>query len=155
MADMRRDLSAFRVSEAWPRRAERCCKVLAKLAQINIELAPSTNEKRENSNAHVVDFVEVTIPRYSTYEFKSHFRMLPEAFDVLQAWIEPHLPQERGFSNRTKLLATLWLLANKDRDISQTNRSEADRFAMNKGSLHRCVMLICRTLVANQGEVIQ
>ena len=39
-------------------------------------------EKELNPDAHVEHFVEVTVPRYTSYQFKLHFRMKPEVFEV-------------------------------------------------------------------------
>ncbi|KAK7474939.1 hypothetical protein BaRGS_00033826, partial [Batillaria attramentaria] len=47
-------------------------------------------------------------------------------------WIAPQLPKERTLTVEKKLLATIWMISNKD-----SYRDVADRFAINKGTLHQ------------------
>jgi len=61
-------------------------------------------------------------------------------------WVAPHLPAERGITSEKKLLATLWMVANKE-----SYRSVADRFGFNKGTLHRIVKSVSQTLVTLRG----
>ncbi|XP_070198716.1 uncharacterized protein [Littorina saxatilis] len=66
---------------------------------------------------------------------------------TLCQWVAPHLPPERSVTVEKKLLATVWLLANKE-----TYRGVADRFGMNKGGLHRIVMTVCQVLTELRGK---
>jgi len=40
------------------------------------------HRERTNPDAHIDNFVEVTVPRYTDWEFKGHFRMFPDTFEV-------------------------------------------------------------------------
>ena len=48
-----------------------------------------------------------------------------------------HFLKDRGIVPEKKLLATLWVLANQE-----SFRGVADRFDLNKGTLHRCAMQV-------------
>ena len=56
---------------------------------------------------------------------------------------------KRTVTIEIKMLSTVWLLSNLE-----SFRSVADSFGMNKGSLHRLVMSVCRTLTDLRGDVI-
>ena len=58
-------------------------------ASVNIflQLCQIAQKDDDNPDAHVKDFVEVTVPRYSDGQFRSHFRMFPAVFEVRNAYI--------------------------------------------------------------------
>lgn len=70
-------------------------------------------------------------------------------FQTLCEWIAPHLPAERTVSVEKKMLATLWVLSNKE-----SYRGVADRFGLSKGALHNVVSIACHALTSRRGDVI-
>lgn len=49
-----------------------------------------------------------------------------------------------------KILATVWLVSNKE-----SFRGVADRFGMNKGRLHHVVMMVCQLITQRRADVIR
>ncbi|KAK7474793.1 hypothetical protein BaRGS_00033974 [Batillaria attramentaria] len=107
-------------------------------------------KKERNPDARIENFVEVVVPKYSDNQFKEHFRMYPDAFEVLCQWLAPYLPTEKTLSHEKKLLATLWLLGNPE-----SYRGVADRFGIHKGTLHHIVHRVCDVLVDRRDETIK
>lgn len=63
-------------------------------------------------------YVEKTVPRFNTKQFRENYRMLPSTFELLENRLGPILTGNPGnkpcIPVRTQLLASLWLLATPD-----------------------------------------
>ncbi|XP_071576145.1 uncharacterized protein [Temnothorax nylanderi] len=63
-------------------------------------------------------YVENTVPRFNTKQFRENYRMLPSTFALLENRLGPILAGDTGnkpcIPVRTQLLASLWLLATPD-----------------------------------------
>jgi len=65
----------------------------------------------------VKNYVEVTVSRFNTQQFKRHFRMTPATYEKLEAKLNPVISLSRGkavIPVRKQLLGSLWLLATPD-----------------------------------------
>jgi hypothetical protein len=102
----------------------------------------------------VENYYEVTIPRYSPDDFKSHFRLTRETF---QSTCQ-RLSQTEEF-NKLKgpipnvekdLLMFLWYIGNLE-----SYRSMADRFETSKGSFHSVVKRMSSALAGIMPEVMK
>jgi hypothetical protein len=102
----------------------------------------------------VENYYEVTIPRYSPDDFKSHFRLTRETF---QSTCQ-RLSQTEEF-NKLKgptpnvekdLLMFLWYIGNL-----KSYRSMADRFGTSKGSFHLVAKRMSSALAGIMPEVIK
>jgi len=65
----------------------------------------------------VKNYVEVTVPRFNTQQFRRHFRMTPATYEKLEAKLNPVISLSRGktvIPVRKQLLGSLWLLATSD-----------------------------------------
>lgn len=63
------------------------------------------------------NYVEVTVPRFNTQQFRRHFRMTPATYKNLEAMLSPVLSLSQGkavIPIRKQLLGSLWLLATPD-----------------------------------------
>ncbi|XP_045106165.1 putative nuclease HARBI1 [Portunus trituberculatus] len=105
-------------------------------------------EQHDRHPTRVEAYVEEIVPMYNDNEFKSHFRMKRETFERLQELLAPHLPS-RQVTPEKKLLASLWLLGNKE-----SFRGVADRFNFNKGFLHGIFFEVCSALEAVQVQFL-
>ncbi|XP_070188164.1 putative nuclease HARBI1 [Littorina saxatilis] len=120
------------------------------VAMLTMIAASVTKSPKEvDPSVHVQNYAEEIVPRYTPWQFHQHFRMFPDTFEELCEWIGPHLQSSRSISVEKKMLATIWLVGNME-----SFRSVADRFGVNKGSLHRIVLSVCRALTAIRGDVI-
>ncbi|CAH1953968.1 unnamed protein product [Acanthoscelides obtectus] len=94
----------------------------------------------------IEEFVERTVPGFSSEEFKSHFRMLPETFEFVLGHVGPLL-STAGPSSRpqtpakTQLLLVLWLMATPD-----SYRSACTKFNVGKATCVRSMRRVCRAL---------
>ena len=57
-------------------------------ASVNIflQLCEIAQKDDHNPDAHVKDFVGVSVPRYSDGQFKIHFRIFPAVFEIRNAF---------------------------------------------------------------------
>lgn len=64
----------------------------------------------------VEGYVEITVPRFTTQQFRRHFRMTPTTYETLEAKLNPLLSVSEGkrMPVRKQLLGSLWLLATPD-----------------------------------------
>lgn len=65
----------------------------------------------------VESYVEITVPRMNTLQFRRHFRMTPTTYENLEARLGPVLLFSEGkavIPVRKQLLGSLWLLATPD-----------------------------------------
>ncbi|GFR80471.1 nuclease harbi1 [Elysia marginata] len=103
-----------------------------------------------DTSAHIDNFVEESVPRYTIIQFQEHFRMTQTTFEELRKWLAPQLPIYREDTNSgKKVLATIWLISNRD-----AYRDVADCFGVSKGTLHRIVMMVCTALTNMRHDVI-
>ncbi|KAB0803254.1 hypothetical protein PPYR_00224 [Photinus pyralis] len=84
----------------------------------------------------VIDFAEYTVPRFDTHQFREHFRLLPDTFDIILGYLhdiknrEHRKPDGRQEIYLEKqLLITIWYLANLE-----SFRSVASRFNVSKST---------------------
>lgn len=64
-------------------------------------------------------YVENVVPTFSTRQFKEHFRMTPNSFQILENKLSLSLSKPNNIGRpsippRVQILATLWLLATPD-----------------------------------------
>jgi len=84
-------------------------------------------EMRRKMNVHgrrikprrIEGYVEEIIPRLSNKQFREHFRMLPETYELLEQKLSNALSNQNNNGRpmipiRKQLLASLWLLATPD-----------------------------------------
>lgn len=69
--------------------------------------------------ARIRGYIENVIPRYTTKQFRHHFRMMPEVFEMLENHLGPLLSDSEALGRpvipvRTQLLSTVWLLSTPD-----------------------------------------
>lgn len=72
---------------------------------------------RQRRPPRVKNYVEVTVPKFNTQQFRRHFRMTPATYENLEARLSPFLSLSQGkavIPVRKQLLGTLWLLATPD-----------------------------------------
>lgn len=65
----------------------------------------------------VKGYVEITVPRFNTQQFRRHFRMTPTTYENLETRLNPVLSFSKGKAVvpvRKQLLGSLWLLATPD-----------------------------------------
>ncbi|KAL1444728.1 hypothetical protein MTO96_029610 [Rhipicephalus appendiculatus] len=81
----------------------------------------------------IQDYVINVVPRYTDTQFKEHFRMDKNTFEVLLKITHERLSMQRTtrIPLQTKVLMSVWLLGNQE-----SFRVVADRFGVNKGLLH-------------------
>ncbi|KAH7961431.1 hypothetical protein HPB52_009049 [Rhipicephalus sanguineus] len=81
----------------------------------------------------IQDHVINVVPRYTDTEFKEHFRVDRNTFEVLLKITQERISMQRTprIPLQTKVLIALWLLGNRE-----SFRGAADRFGVNKGLLH-------------------
>nr|XP_012235520.1 PREDICTED: uncharacterized protein LOC105679822 [Linepithema humile]XP_012235528.1 PREDICTED: uncharacterized protein LOC105679822 [Linepithema humile] len=107
---------------------------------------------RENKRKppRVEGYVEITVPRFNTQQFRRHFRMTPTVYENLEAKLNPMLSLSKGkavISVRKQLLGSLWLLATPD-----SYRSVGERFDLAKSSLNKSFIRVveCLNDIASQ-----
>ncbi|XP_046408216.1 uncharacterized protein LOC124172770 [Ischnura elegans] len=81
-------------------------------------LAEEIREER-NKIPRIEGFVERTIPSFSSAEFQSHFRLLPETFEFLLGEIGESLRRDSAWgrvpiAEEKQILISLWRLATPD-----------------------------------------
>lgn len=94
--------------------------MFSSVLSIMIEEIFEDDEQEETvSSAKIEDFVEITVPRFDSKQFKCHFRMQPQTFEILLLQIHganDRLHQVfRGkpeLSVEKQTLLTIWCLAN-------------------------------------------
>nr|CAH7731588.1 unnamed protein product [Callosobruchus chinensis] len=91
-------------------------------------------------------FVKRTIPSYSSEEFKSHFRMLPETFEFVLTIVGPLLSTpganyRQQTPAKTQLLLVLWLMATPD-----SYRSAFTKFNVGKATCVHSLRRVSRAL---------
>lgn len=87
--------------------------------QIQLELRRRINVRDQQIKpCRIEGYVEEIIPRLSHNQFREHFRMLPETYELLEQRLAIFLSNQNDgrpkVSVRKQLLATLWLLATPD-----------------------------------------
>ena len=88
--------------------------------QIQVEMRKRINVRGQQVKpCRVEGYVKETIPRLSNKQFREHFRMLPETYELLEERLANFLVHENSFGKpmipiRKQLLASLWLLATPD-----------------------------------------
>ncbi|XP_052130729.1 uncharacterized protein LOC127751340 [Frankliniella occidentalis] len=100
-------------------------------------------------------YVDETVPRMTSNQFREHFRMVPEVFEGLENLLGPILVKQDNLGRSTipvrkQILCTLWLLATPD-----SYRSVGDRFDMGKASANDSFMRVVRSLCSISGRVIR
>ncbi|XP_018366334.1 PREDICTED: putative nuclease HARBI1 isoform X2 [Trachymyrmex cornetzi] len=110
---------------------------------------------KQQKPARIRGYVEHVIPRYTTKQFRHHFRMTPETFENLENRLGPILfnPEALGrpvISVRIQLLSTIWLLSTPD-----SFRSVSEKFDLGKSSLNDCVRRVVQALNSIGNEVIR
>ncbi|KYN06763.1 Putative nuclease HARBI1 [Cyphomyrmex costatus] len=99
-------------------------------------------------------YVEETVPRFNTKQFREHYRMLPSTFELLENRLHPILAgdpiNKPCIPVRTQLLATLWLLATPD-----SFRSVGLKHDLAKSSLNVSVQRVVGALNDMAGNVIR
>ena len=75
--------------------------------------------------------------------------VFPFSFQLLCQDLALRLPSTRGIDTTTRVLGTIWLLSNQE-----SYRGVADRFGMNKGTLHAITTMVIKALVSLKGELI-
>jgi len=78
----------------------------------------SRSRKYKNKIVRIEGYVNNVVPRFTTHQFKEHFRMTPNCFQLLEDKVSLILSKPKKgrpvISPRVQLLATLWLLATPD-----------------------------------------
>jgi len=74
---------------------------------------------KQKTPARIRGYVENVIPRYTNQQFRRHFRMLPEVFEMLENRLgrllyDPEALGRPAIPVRTQLLSTIWLLGTPD-----------------------------------------
>ncbi|XP_028048533.1 putative nuclease HARBI1 [Monomorium pharaonis] len=111
---------------------------------------------KQQKPVRIAGYVENVIPRYTTKQFRHHFRMLPEMFEILENRLGQLLLSNeptRGrpiIPVRIQLLSTIWLLATPD-----SFRSVSEKFDLGKSSLNACVRRVVKALNSIANEIIK
>lgn len=88
--------------------------------QIQLELKRRMSIRGQQIKPHRIEnYVEEIIPRLSNNQFREHFRMLPETYELLEQRLSNALSSQNNDGRpmipvRKQLLASLWLLATPD-----------------------------------------
>ncbi|XP_066596306.1 uncharacterized protein [Prorops nasuta] len=90
--------------------------------------------------------------RYSLTDFKSHFRVNRETFEILIATIGPNLVERGSFriSVAKQIAIALWIFGNQE-----VYRSVADRFGLSKQTIWKCVFNVAYALLDHVQEYIK
>ena len=81
------------------------------------------------------------------YQRKKLIIFVLKLLQALCQWIAPHMVTGQ-LSVEKKLLASLWLLANRE-----SYRGVADRFGVNRGTLHKITMRVYKILTCLRGKL--
>ncbi|XP_046401493.1 putative nuclease HARBI1 [Ischnura elegans] len=108
-------------------------------------LAEEIREER-NKIPRIEGFVERIIPSFSSAEFQSHFRLLPETFEFLLGEIGESLRRDSAWgrvpiAEEKQILISLWRLATPD-----SYRSISQRFGVGKATAVRTVRRVTLAL---------
>ncbi|KAK3920191.1 Protein ANTAGONIST OF LIKE HETEROCHROMATIN PROTEIN 1 [Frankliniella fusca] len=100
-------------------------------------------------------YVDQTVPRLQSNQFREHFRMVPEVFQDLENLLGPILAKQENLGRsiipvRKQILCTLWLLATPD-----SYRSVGDRFDMGKASANDSFMRVVESLCSISWRIIR
>lgn len=69
----------------------------------------------QQKSSRIKCYVEITVPKFNTQQFRRNFRMSPTTFESYEARLNPVLSTGKVvISVRKQLLRTLWLLATPD-----------------------------------------
>ncbi|XP_045030382.1 protein ALP1-like [Daphnia magna] len=99
----------------------------------------------------VQEYIERTITGYSDPYFKKHFRMSRQSFEHLAHMMAIYLnSNDSGVPVQTKLLLTLWTLANVE-----SFRGIGDRFGMYMGNVHYIFLCTTRAFRLNSIKLIK
>ena len=97
----------------------------------------------------VVGFYEAVVPSYSIDEFRSHFRMTKNTFEVLTQELAATgiIPTGNRFGRRPiplqkQILAFIWYMSNME-----VIRSVSDRFNVTLSSLERIIKRVSRAVI--------
>ncbi|KAI9561819.1 hypothetical protein GHT06_012780 [Daphnia sinensis] len=113
----------------------------------NMEL----NREGPRQFSGVQEYIERTVTGYSDPYFKKHFRMSRESFEHLIRMMATYLnTNDSGVPVQTKLLVTLWTLAN-----IESFRGIGDRFGMYMGNVHYIFLCTTRAFRLNSIEFIK
>lgn len=88
--------------------------------EIEMELRRKLNVRgRQVKPRRIEGYVTEIIPRLTNNQFREHFRMLPETYELLEQKLSNALSNQNNDGRpmipvRKQLLATLWLLATPD-----------------------------------------
>ncbi|XP_065928319.1 putative nuclease HARBI1 [Magallana gigas] len=92
-------------------------------------------------------FVEEIVPRMNEIEFKKHFRLSRDTYNILLTELGPSLKYRQRSTGKPaltpdkQLLVFLWYMANQD-----SMREDACLFGVSPFSVHRCVRRTSKTL---------
>ena len=98
----------------------------------------------------IVGFYEIVVPAYSLDEFRSHFRMTKNTFEVLSRELAATgaIPTGNRFGRKPialqkQILAFLWYTSNME-----VIRSVSDRFNVSLSSLERIIKRVSQAVLA-------
>ncbi|XP_032686637.1 uncharacterized protein LOC116851399 [Odontomachus brunneus] len=113
------------------------------------------NEDDDNWSIHVrehhfriTNFMEIVFSFYSLTDFKLHFRMQRNTFEMLIQILGPALLERENSPQlppSKQIAIVLWILSNQE-----VYRSVADRFSVAKDTIWRCVFNVCYVLDVTQ-----
>lgn len=90
------------------------------IEEIQMELRRRINMRgREVKSSKIETYIKEIIPRFSDNQFREHFRMLPETYELLEQSLSNALSKQNNDGRpmipvRKQLLTSLWLLATSD-----------------------------------------
>ena len=83
------------------------------------------------------------LKKQAIFSCLSMLTVFPFSFQLLCQDLALRLPSTRGIDTTKRVLATIWLLSNQE-----SYRGVADRFGMNKGTLHAITTMVIKALVS-------
>lgn len=92
----------------------------------------------------ITDFIENTVPRFSSRDFRNHFRIDRETFEVILETMAPSLISEHpGGKDQLdidkQLLLFVWYLSNQE-----SMREAANLFEISISTVYVTIMKVCR-----------
>ncbi|XP_066598104.1 uncharacterized protein [Prorops nasuta] len=96
------------------------------------------------SHIKINNYFENICLQYSLSDFKTHFRVTKETFEMLVEDIGSLLLENRHMNPAKQIAETLWFLGNQE-----VYRSVADRFGMSKDTVWNVVFNVCFALESN------
>ncbi|KAI4469768.1 hypothetical protein MML48_1g02415 [Holotrichia oblita] len=107
------------------------------------------------SSDRILNFLELTVPDFTTKQFQSHFQISRAMFERLAEVVGPKLNSTAIRGRKTihpekQLLAVIWLLA-----TSESYRSVGNRFNMGKASLFWCFLRVIDALSDISSSIIK